>query len=299
MGQEFSNEKHGYTDRSLFDKYVTDPKKFNDMAGKVVVVTGTSTGSLGYFIAEVAIKKNAKMILCLNRDSETARKGEEDLKNLVTECKSPIIIHNVACDLQDLAIVEEAGEAVNEMAQENGGIDVLMLNAGIMASKDARTKDGFEVQMQTNQLSHFALTRLVWKSVELAANIRGEVRIITHTSFFRNPPISSKPKQKFYVKSEANTLGGDKTWSVSEALRVKEGPWERYHQSKLANSIFMMELHNRLQKKGVTDNIKAIVADPGIASSKLFETAIHDGISPHWGTKLSLMQGHSVENGSL
>ena len=62
-------------------------------------------------------------------------------------------------------------QSAREEAKSRGGLDVLCLNAGIMARDDERTRDGFEVQMQTNQLSHFLLALLTCPSLEDAASV--------------------------------------------------------------------------------------------------------------------------------
>lgn len=305
-----NDDGHG---RAMFDEYIADPTKFNDLTGKIVAITGTSVASIGFHIAEVAIKKNAKMVLCLNRDSQSAKQGEDGLKEIVlladnsfgnsssTTTTTTTIVQTVLCDLQDLASVKRAGEEVNKIVQRHGGLDVLVLNAGIMATRDTRTfPDGFEIQMQTNHLSHFLLTQQIWPSIQLAADHRGEARVVTHSSSARR--VGSMLKEKFFSKSKPNTLGGDKTWMASELFMGKEGPWQRYHQTKLANAVFAMELHNRLvQSTNNGNKIKALTADPGVAWSNLHTTAASskDGLMAPWAAKVCAGMGHSAENGAL
>ena len=199
--------------------------------------------------------------------------------------------------MQDLAVVRQAGEEVNAIAKKNGGLDVLVCNSGIMAVKDTRTNDGFDVQMQTNQLSHFLLTSIVWPSIKQAADKRGEARVVTHSSSARDSPRGNLRKD-FFEKSEPGTLGGDWTLTlVIEMLGLCGGPWQRYHQTKLANSCFSMELHNRLQEKGIT-NIKSMTADPGLATSNLQVTSTKEGLMPGWTAKLLAKGGHSAADGA-
>mmetsp|Transcript_21074 Transcript_21074/g.48661 ORF Transcript_21074/g.48661 Transcript_21074/m.48661 type:complete len:242 (-) Transcript_21074:634-1359(-) len=185
---EYNLEEHGHTDQQLYDDYVASPDKFNDLTGKVVAITGTSAGGLGFYACEVAIKKNAKVLLLLNRDSSSAKKGEEGLKAIVEEIKAPTKIQSITCDMQDMEVVKKAGEEVNKVADKNGGLDVLVCNTGIMATRDKRSKDGYEVQMQTNQLSHFLLTSIVFSSLVKASESRGEARFVTHSSSARRVP---------------------------------------------------------------------------------------------------------------
>jgi hypothetical protein len=77
-----------------------------------------------------------------------------------------------------------------------------------MAQEDKRTDDGLDVQMQTNQLSHFVLTKNVFKSLEMAAENRGEARVVTQSSFVRD--FRAKLQEKYFMKCEAGSLGGDR-----------------------------------------------------------------------------------------
>ena len=91
-----------------------------------------------------------------------------------------------------------------------------MNNAGVMAVPDKRTADGYDVQMQTNHLSHFLLTKLVMPSLEAAANARGEARIVQHSSGARGmlPGMaeaghSGMLEAKYMEPCEPDTLGGN------------------------------------------------------------------------------------------
>ena len=64
-------------------------------------------------------------------------------------------VFTIDCDLADLASVREAADRVADACPD--GIDVLANNAGVLACPDVATKDGFDIQMQVNHLSHFLL----------------------------------------------------------------------------------------------------------------------------------------------
>jgi NAD(P)-dependent dehydrogenase (short-subunit alcohol dehydrogenase family) len=295
--KEYNLEDHGHADRAMFDEYVGSDDKFTHLQDKVVAITGTSVGSLGFYLAEIAIKKNAKVLLLLNRDSSSAKQGQEGLNAIAAELKSPIQIQSINCDMQDFAIVKTAAEQVNVIAQSNGGLDVLINNAGIMATRDTHTTDGFEVQMQTNQLSHFLLTSIVYPSLELAATTRGDARLVTHSSLIR--ALTSRDlEEKFFCKCGPKTLGGDDTWMMSEVLLSRDGPWTRYRMTKLANSVFAMAMHEKLKCKGST--VKALSAEPGFSSSNLQVSSTKgDGLMRGWVAKLIMPEGQSAENGCL
>lgn len=248
----------------LYDSYVES--KFNDLSGKVVAITGTSPGSLGYHLAKAAVAKNAKCVLLLNRQSERAVKAEEDIKE---GSSSETTVKTITTDLLSFASVREASAEVNKIAQENGGLDVLACNAGIMASADKRSDDGHDVQMQANQLSQYLLSKLCMKSLEQAASARGEARVVTHSSSarFNNSVDGMKDlESKYFQKCEAGSLGGD----------GQTAPWARYHQTKLANSAFAMALHDKLQEKG--SKVKALSCDPGLSATNLQTSAEKGGM---------------------
>jgi NAD(P)-dependent dehydrogenase (short-subunit alcohol dehydrogenase family) len=289
--------KNDLTDRTMFEEYVSNPNQFHDLQDRMVVITGTSEGGMGFYIAEIAIRKNAKLVVCLNRNSESAKRGEHGLKKIIHETKSNTVLQVVTCDMQDLASVEAAAREVNEIAKENGGLDVLVCNSGIMATGDERTKDGFDVQMQTNHLSHFLLTKLVWPSIAMAGTARGDARVVLHSSAARDVT-GTMLQEKYFQKCADHTLGGDDSSMMVQSKFGWGGPWQRYHQTKLANACFAMELHNRIKANGIAD-IKAIAADPGIAASKLFGTTQKDGLTTKDTVDRWMRTGHSPENGCL
>jgi len=116
---------------------------------------------------------------------------------------------------------------------------VLVDNAGVMAVPERRTADGFEMQIGTNHLGHFALTNL------LLPRITDRVVILS---------------------SGAHRIGklnlDDLNWERRGYQR-----WGAYGQSKLANLLFMLELQRRLAAAG--SDVRAVAAHPGYASTNL------------------------------
>ncbi|CAB9505122.1 WW domain-containing oxidoreductase [Seminavis robusta] len=296
-GKEYNLEDHGQSCRKLFDEYVADPNKFQDLSSKVVAITGTSEKSIGFHIAEVAVRKNAKVLMLCNRDSKSSAQGTKDLKELAKGCGSPTVIETVTCDLQDLDSVCSAATQINKIATKHNGLDVLVCNAGVMALKDLRTKDGYDVQMQTNQLSHFVLVEGVWKSIVQASKSRGEARVATHSSSARDSPGKDLEKD-YFMQSKPGSLGGERSM-FSEMLLGFRGPWSRYHQTKLANANFAMALHDKIAASSLKGKIQVSSADPGLATSNLQVTTMSDGGMPSWAAKLLGGNGQSPADGSL
>ena len=137
-------------------------KHTQDMTGKIVAITGTTSGT-GYVCAREIAKKGGTVIL-LNRKSERSGKAHKQLLASVPEGKFDL----VDCDLQRFASVKHA---VQEIKNKYEKVDVLVNNAGVMAFKDQATEDGYDVQVQTNVLSHFENTsfpseeKKVWQDV--------------------------------------------------------------------------------------------------------------------------------------
>ena len=192
------------------------------MDGRTVVVTGANSG-IGLAAAHELARVGAHVVLAV-RDPERGERaadampGDREVRQL---------------DLADLASVRAFAEAWS------GPLDVLVNNAGVMAVPQDRTADGFELQLGTNHLGHFALTGLLLPSIT--------DRVVT-------------------VSSGAHRMGridlDDLNW---ERRRYRR--WPAYGQSKLANLLFTMELERRLTEAG--SPVKALAAHPGWAATNL------------------------------
>jgi len=229
------------------------------LAGRVCAITGSTSGT-GYWAAVAAARRGASCILLLNRPSSRASAALAAIKAEVSKSATVDVIH-LDCDLQSFDSVRAAAALAAEESAKRGGLDALLCNAGIMAVPDRRTKDGFDVQMQTNHLSHFLLSKLLMPSLEAAAAARGEARVVQHSSGARKPnkrrPGSDDLVALYFEKVAVGTLGGDGLGAC----------FGRYHQTKLANTTFAMALHMKLAAAG--SKVKSVCAEPGVASTDL------------------------------
>jgi NAD(P)-dependent dehydrogenase (short-subunit alcohol dehydrogenase family) len=190
--------------------------------GRTAIVTGANSG-LGAVAARELARAGAQVILAVRnpgRGEAAAREmcGDVEVRQL---------------DLQDLASVRQFADGIDS------DIDVLVNNAGIMAVPHAVTSDGFESQIGTNHLGHFALTNLLLPKVT--------DRVVT---------VSSLMHYMGYLSL------GDLNWTSRPY-----SAWLAYGQSKLANLLFTSELQRRLQTAG--SKLRAVAAHPGYSHTNL------------------------------
>lgn len=247
-----------------------------DMAGKVVAITGTTSGT-GFICAREVAKKGGTVIL-LNRKSERAEKALEQLQQEVPEGSFDWI----DCDLQSF---ESVSNAIKTIQSKYEVIDVLVNNAGVMAIVDKATADGYDVQMQTNVLSHFLITKELFPLLKKSK----QARIVNHSSMAR----LGGPLEPQYFEARGGNLGGNGTEEQSISF---QGPrWARYHQTKLANATFTYGLKRKLEEANIT-NVIALLAHPGLALTNLQATTVADGGMNTGGDFMSRAQ--SAEDGA-
>jgi len=247
-----------------------------DLTNKVAVITGTTSGT-GFICARELAKLGAKVVL-LNRESERSVAALAKLKEAVPTGN----FEAIACDLQDFASVRSAIEAIKSTHDK---VDILCNNAGVMALPDQATTDGYDVQMQTNCISHFLLTKELFPLLLKS----DDARVVNQSSMARmGGPLAAE-----YFGKNGGNLGGDGEPGESASIR---GPrWERYHQTKLANCAFTYGLHEKLEAKNIT-NVKALLAHPGLALTSLQTTTAATG-----GMELDtpfMAQAQSAEDGA-
>jgi NAD(P)-dependent dehydrogenase (short-subunit alcohol dehydrogenase family) len=223
------------------------------LQGKVVAITGCTSG-IGYVTAICAARKGAEHIFLLNRPSERAIQAEQSIRQEIAPNNSKTIVETIACDLQDFDSVRTAAASIRSKCAQ---LDVLCHNAGVMALDDVATKDGYDVQMQTNHLSHFLLTKELFPLLHKSA----DARIVSHSSMKRH----GRPLQAKYFGKNGGHLGGNGNFMSLGAS------WERYHQSKLANSCFSAALAIKLHDANLAGTVKSVCAAPGLAQTALFE----------------------------
>jgi NAD(P)-dependent dehydrogenase (short-subunit alcohol dehydrogenase family) len=209
-----------------------------DQQGRVAIVTGANSG-LGLATAGVLAAKGARVVLAVRNVDKGCRAAEQIN---VRWPHSEIAVQEL--DLSSLASVYAAAD---KLRAAHGRIDLLINNAGVMFTPPQKTADGFDMQLATNHLGHFALTGLL---LDRLLEVPGS-RVVT-------------------ISSEMHKMGG--------AIHFDDLQWERkykrvaaYAQSKLANLLFAYELDRRLKK--TTGDTISVAAHPGGSNTQLFKNS--------------------------
>ena len=205
-----------------------------NLTDKTFVVTGTTSGLGTHSATELA--KHGGHVVVTGRNPE---KLSQTLATVASEATGPAP-DAVQLDLADLGSISQAAEEIRALAPQIHG---LLNNAGIMATPQNQTKDGFESQIGTNHLGHFALTGLLLPSIPA----RGHARVVT-------------------VSSLAHKRGKVVPNDLSYQNR-RYDPWSAYGQSKLANLLFTLELAKLTREAGW--NLIAAAAHPGFSATNL------------------------------
>jgi NAD(P)-dependent dehydrogenase (short-subunit alcohol dehydrogenase family) len=201
-----------------------------DLSGRAVIVTGANSG-IGAVTAAALSASGASVTMAV-RDLEKGREAAGSMTGTVEVMK---------LDLSDLASVREFAASWSLAHPE--WLDLLINNAGILAIPRQVSVDGFEMQLATNHLGHFALTGLLLPALVA----RPQSRVVTVASS---------------AHKMARSVNFDDLMGES-----KYRSWGAYGQSKLANLLFTAELQRRLTAHGM--HIKAMAAHPGFASTNL------------------------------
>ncbi len=204
-----------------------------DLSGKTIIVTGGNSG-IGYEASLQLAGKGARVVLAC-RDRKKAQAAVARLRAAHPEAE----VEEMALDLASLDSVRRfAGDFLSA----NRELHVLCNNAGVMALPYRRTADGFEMQIGTNHLGHFALTGLLLERLLATPGSR----VVT-------------------VSSGAHRVGKIRF----DDLQWENGyrKWMAYGQSKLANLLFTYELQRRLEAKAT--GTFAVACHPGYAATNL------------------------------
>ncbi|HVV08805.1 oxidoreductase [Amycolatopsis sp.] len=205
-----------------------------DQSDRTVLITGANSG-LGLRSAQALAAKGARVLLAC-RSPERGRQALHTVQ-AVAQTEPRLI----KLDLADLGSVRQTAAEVRELTGD--ALDVLMNNAGVMATPKGLTTDGFELQFGTNYLGPAALTWLLMPA------LRGgkDARVITMSSLAAH--------------------GGRLDLRDPNFEHRRYNPGVAYSQSKIANQVFALELDRRLRADD--EPVISVAAHPGYTATNL------------------------------
>ncbi|MDQ0207822.1 SDR family oxidoreductase [Alkalicoccobacillus murimartini] len=223
------------------------------MSQKVAIVTGANSGMGLATSVDIANTGVHVIMLCRNeqRGKEAVEKAEKQLTNGSVELQ--------LCDLASLEDIRSYAEGFNHSQQQ---LDIIVANAGVVATKRQETKDGYESMLGVNHLGHFLLINLLLE------------RLI-HSSDGRIVIVSSGAHK--WGKLDFNNL------QLTSGYNVMKG----YGQSKLANVLFARKLAKQLKGTNVSVNSLhpgAVATNLGVDRDTGFGKAIHRVLKPFFLT---------------
>jgi len=191
-----------------------------DLSGKTIVITGGYSG-IGLEASRALASAGARLIV----PGRSPDKADAALKGLDATV--------IELDLGEPDSIASGAEAIRAEARD--GIDILINNAGIMATPLRRNSRGWESQFATNHLGHFALFArlkdLLFK--------RKDARVVALSSL---------------AHRISDVDLGDWNWEAGEYDK-----WKAYGRSKSANALFALALNDRYEAEG----LKAYSVHPG------------------------------------
>jgi NAD(P)-dependent dehydrogenase (short-subunit alcohol dehydrogenase family) len=207
-----------------------------DQSGRTVLITGANSG-LGLHSALALAAKGARVLMACR----SPERGEAAVREISIEARGRGMAELVTLDLADFASVRAAATEVRKRTGDT--LDVLINNAGVMATPRRATKDGFELQLGTNHIGHAVLTWLLMP----ALRARPHARVVT-------------------VSSLLHQRGGLDVTDLNFQRR-NYSPLLAYSQSKIANLLFAFELDRRARAAGL--DLVSVAAHPGLSDTEL------------------------------
>lgn len=219
-----------------------DVGRVGDQSGRVVIVTGANSG-IGLETTRALVARGAHVVMAC-RDVD---RGEAARRRLASGPGT------AAVEQVDLADLDSVAGLVDRLATDLDRLDALVCNAAIMGGGLGTSAQGYERQMATNHLGHFALSTRLW------------------------PLLTAAPAGRVVVVSSLAARGGQLGPGLDRDTLVAPQPYqagEVYANTKQANLLFAQELHRRVSRAGLA--VRAIAAHPGVSASNLFPRQLRE-----------------------
>jgi NAD(P)-dependent dehydrogenase (short-subunit alcohol dehydrogenase family) len=209
-----------------------DVLKGVDLKGKRILVTGVSAG-LGVETARALVAHGADVVGAA-RDLEKAKRATSEVSKIAAETGASFELIEL-----DLASLKSVRAAADKLIADGRLFDVIIANAGVMATPFGKTADGFETQFGTNHLGHFVFVNRIAKAIKDGGRL---VNLASSGHRFSNVDLSDP---KFET--------------------TPYEPFVAYGRSKTANILFAVEFDHRHRDRGV----RAVAVHPGGVQTEL------------------------------
>ncbi|KAJ7226766.1 NAD-P-binding protein [Mycena pura] len=215
-------------------------KDVPDLSGKIIIVTGGNSG-LGFATSKVLVERGAKVYIATRSEA----KAKEAIEQIANDTgKTPLFLK------LDLADLDSVQAAANMFLSKENRLDVLYNSAGVMIpSKEAVTKQGYDLQFGTNVLGHFYLTKLLLPLLISTAKSspKDKARIVT-------------------ISSGAHHMSNLSFATFKDGpARKKANEWALYGQSKFGDVVLAKELARRYGEEGIV----SLALNPGNVNTNL------------------------------
>ncbi|CAI7643057.1 hypothetical protein N7533_011352 [Penicillium manginii] len=242
-------------------------KDIHDLSGKVALVTGGNAGLGKETILQLSKHKPSKIFLGARSES----KATEAIKSIKSSISADVEIIWLPLDLASCESVQNAAKQFNSQSER---LDILVLNAGVMALPPGETELGHEIQLGTNHTGHFLLTKLLLPALlKTAEEPNSDVRVVSLASVGHN-----------YAPCFETILNQEKLKKVDTSAR--------YGASKAANILFAAELSRR------HPSITSVSVHPGIILTDLYGSISQRSSIVALGSKTLNFFGSSIAEGA-
>jgi NAD(P)-dependent dehydrogenase (short-subunit alcohol dehydrogenase family) len=204
-----------------------------DLSGRWVLITGASAG-LGQETARAVAAHGGNVVLGV-RDLEKGARAADEVRAAAASTGASVELQEL-----DLASPASIRAFTERVSGDHDRLDVIIANAGVMATPEGRTADGFELQFGTNHLGHFLLVN-------------------------RLRPLLAGGAARVVNLSSAGHRFSDVVLDDVNFEKTPYDPWLAYGRSKTANILFAVELDRR----GRAAAQRAAAVHPGTIGTEL------------------------------
>lgn len=237
------------------------------LAGKTILVTGGNAGLGKQSVLQYARHKPSLIRLA----GRSAAKGQEAIEEVNRQFPEASIRF---LEL-DLASFDSIRKATSQVLSVSDRLDILLLNAGVMAVPPDLSQSGYEIEFGTNHMGHALLTKLLMPLLLKTAETGADVRVVslTSTAFKQAPKDAFEPSR---LKTTAAEMGG----------------FGRYSQSKLANILWARQLAKMYPQ------LTVVSVHPGLVQTELMDRAGDAPVIMRAFKGVAKMMASSVEQGA-